>query len=75
MNCLKCPNYWRTDIDETKCDKCGCDTPKENEETTNDVACCNVCEEGEEGLDFFDPVEDPFNEDDPYVVTNPMAFY
>ena len=32
-------------------------------------------EEGEEGLDFFDPVEDPFNEDDPYVVTNPMAFY
>ena len=23
MNCLKCPNYWKTDIDETKCDKCG----------------------------------------------------
>ena len=25
MNCLKCPNYWKTDIDESKCDKCGCD--------------------------------------------------
>ena len=25
MNCLKCPNYWQTDIDETKCDKCGSD--------------------------------------------------
>lgn len=25
MNCLNCPNYWRTDIDETKCDKCGGD--------------------------------------------------
>ena len=23
MNCLKCPNFWQTDIDETKCDKCG----------------------------------------------------
>ena len=25
MNCLKCPNYWQTDIDETKCNKCGSD--------------------------------------------------
>ena len=23
MDCLKCSNYWRTDIDETMCDKCG----------------------------------------------------
>lgn len=23
MNCLKCPNYWKTDIDETLCDGCG----------------------------------------------------
>ena len=23
MNCLKCPNYWKTDIDERKCDQCG----------------------------------------------------
>ena len=30
MNCLKCPNFWRTDIDETECDKCGCH-PKESE--------------------------------------------
>lgn len=24
MNCLKCPNFWKTDIDEDKCDKCDC---------------------------------------------------
>ena len=39
MNCLKCENYWRTDIDEDKCDKCGCEaeTPiqKETEDETN----------------------------------------
>ena len=44
-------------------------------ETTHDVACCNCCDDGE----FFNPVDaeedDPFNENDPYVVTNPMAFY
>lgn len=44
-------------------------------ETTHDVACCNCCDEGE----FYDPIEeeeeDPFHENDPYVVTNPMAFY
>ena len=44
-------------------------------ETTNDVACCNCCDDGE----FYDPIEeeeeDPFHENDPYVVTNPMAFY
>ena len=34
MNCLKCPNFWRTDIDETMCDKCGCD-PKESEVKSN----------------------------------------
>lgn len=58
-----------------KIKKCCANCSHVGQETTNDVACCNVCEEGEEGLDFFDPVEDPFNEDDPYVVTNPMAFY
>lgn len=25
MNCLKCPNYWKTKIDESECDKCGAD--------------------------------------------------
>jgi hypothetical protein len=25
MNCLKCPNYWNTNIDEVKCDQCGAD--------------------------------------------------
>jgi hypothetical protein len=25
MNCLKCPNYWQTNINETECDKCGAD--------------------------------------------------
>ena len=24
MNCLKCPSFWQTDVDETECDKCGC---------------------------------------------------
>ena len=53
MNCLKCPNYWKTDIDETQCDKCDCSAePSEAKEE-----------------------EDPFHENDPYVVTNPMAFY
>ncbi len=34
MNCLKCDNYWKTDIDEAKCDKCGCgaETAKTQEE-------------------------------------------
>ena len=27
MNCLKCPNYWKTDIDETMCDQCSGDKP------------------------------------------------
>ena len=39
MNCLKCENYWRTDIDESKCDKCGCgaetNEQKETEGKTN----------------------------------------
>lgn len=50
------------------CSKCS----HVGQETTDDVACCNCCEDGE----FYDEVEeDPFNENDPYVVTNPMAFY
>ena len=32
MNCLKCPNYWRTDIDEPMCDKCGTQTAESEEE-------------------------------------------
>ena len=39
MNCLKCPNYWRTDIDETQCDKCGMQeepNTKESEEQSNE---------------------------------------
>ena len=35
MNCLKCENFWKTDIDEAKCDKCGCDTSKESEDKEN----------------------------------------
>lgn len=30
MNCLKCANYWKTDIDETQCDKCGTQSETEN---------------------------------------------
>lgn len=36
MNCLKCPNYWRTDIDETKCDQCGCETVEQKESEVED---------------------------------------
>ena len=36
MNCLKCDNYWKTDIDEAKCAKCGCDTLKESEDKENE---------------------------------------
>lgn len=43
MNCLKCPNYWRTDIDETKCDQCGCDTPKESEDKENGEKAPGLC--------------------------------
>lgn len=32
MNCLKCPNYWKTDIDETQCDQCGTQEQKETED-------------------------------------------
>lgn len=39
MNCLKCPNFWQTDIDETKCDQCGLRTAiaktEESEEKEN----------------------------------------
>ena len=35
MNCLKCPNFWETEINEVKCSKCGCDTSKESEEKKN----------------------------------------
>jgi hypothetical protein len=41
MNCLKCENFWRTDIDEAKCDKCGCAEPndqKESEVKSNEKA-------------------------------------
>lgn len=38
MNCLKCPNYWKTDIDEKQCDECGCD-PKESEDKGNEQMC------------------------------------
>ena len=43
------------------------------QETTDDVACCNCC--GED-FEFYEPIDDdPFHENDPYVVTHPMAFY
>ena len=36
MNCLKCPNYWKTNIDETMCDKCGTQNSKESEEKSDE---------------------------------------
>ena len=36
MNCLKCDNFWKTDIDKAKCGQCGCEIiPKESEEEEN----------------------------------------
>ena len=35
MNCLKCSNFWKTDIDETACDKCGCEENGEKEEKSD----------------------------------------
>lgn len=32
MNCLECPNYWRTDIDETLCEECGTHKRNNNKE-------------------------------------------
>ena len=43
MNCLKCENFWKTDIDEAKCDKCGCDTPKESEDKENGEKAPGLC--------------------------------
>ena len=44
MNCQKCPNYWQTDIDETKCDKCGSETTsKESEEKGNGEKASDLC--------------------------------
>ena len=44
MNCLKCPNYWQTDIDETKCDQCGGETTlKESEEKGNGEKASELC--------------------------------
>lgn len=32
MNCLKCPNYWKTDIDEMMCACCHIEPPKFDEQ-------------------------------------------
>ena len=41
MNCLKCPNFWKADIDETKCDQCGTETAdtKESEVKDHEQVC------------------------------------
>ena len=37
MNCLKCENFWRTDIDECACDRCHlrATTTEESEDENN----------------------------------------
>ena len=35
MNCLKCPNFWNSEIDETACEKCGCEENGEKEGESN----------------------------------------
>ena len=38
MDCLKCPNYWKTDIDEMMCACCHIEAPKwEKEEVEKNV--------------------------------------
>lgn len=36
MNCLECPNYWRTDIDESLCDECGTYNRNKKEDNNNE---------------------------------------
>ena len=47
MDCLKCANYWKTDIDETQCDKCGCGAEisevKETEDKTDGEKASRLC--------------------------------
>ena len=44
MNCLKCDNYWKTDIDEAKCDKCGCGAEiKETEDKKDGEKASDLC--------------------------------
>lgn len=47
MNCLKCDNYWKTDIDEDKCLKCGCteesSEAKEEEGKDNEQKASDLC--------------------------------
>lgn len=37
MNCLKCPNYWKTDIDESLCDNCGTQVQRSESEVPKDM--------------------------------------
>ena len=42
MNCLQCENFWKSNIDESKCDKCGCEQ-KETEEAKNNGEKAGLC--------------------------------
>lgn len=37
MNCLNCPNYWKTDIDENLCDNCGTQVQRSESEVPKDM--------------------------------------
>lgn len=36
MDCLKCPNFWKTDIDENQCDFCGVSVDRPENENKED---------------------------------------
>ena len=40
-----------------------------------DWPCCHADPNWPAPCEYEDEEEDPFNENDPYVVTDPMAFY
>ena len=56
---INCGYYYKGEDDDYPCCHCG----------DGDIAPC----ECDEPMEDDDP--DPFNENDPYVITNPMAFY
>ena len=54
------------------CDRINCGYYYKGED--DDFPCCH-CPDDLTPAPCEEDDDDPFNEDDPYVVTNPMAFY
>ena len=61
-----------------ECDRINCGYYYKGED--DDYPCCHCPDDGFPApCEYDEPMEDddpdPFNENDPYVITNPMAFY